>query len=92
MTQIIEADLGALQTLITTSANIDTDIDNLQNSLLNAFNAFDATFIAPQKGQLESDIQQVWNYLQQADILNDNIRGQLQTLLNDLIAIQNLHL
>ncbi len=92
MTQLIEADLGALQTLITYLQTIDTETDNLQNGLTTNFNNFDGTFLAPQKAQLQQDIQDLWNTLYQADIKADALKGKLQTLLTDLTNLQNVQL
>ena len=92
MTQLIEADLGALHSLITYLQHIDQTSDDLQSGLTNNFNAFNSTFLAPQKAQLEQDIQDLWNTLYQADIKADALTSKLQTLLTDLQNLQNVQL
>jgi hypothetical protein len=80
-----------LQNLISCLATFDSEIDSIQNALTSAYHNFDSSFISPDKGNFESNFQQLFQYLQQADNKGDEIRGGLHTLLVYIQDAENVH-
>ena len=78
---LFEVDLGALNNLISCLATFDSEIDSIQNALGNAYHNFDSSFISPDKGNLESNFHELFQYLQNADNKGDEIRAGLHNLL-----------
>jgi hypothetical protein len=78
---LFEVDLGALNNLISCLATFDSEIDSIQNALTSAYHNFDSSFISPDKGNFESNFQQLFQYIQSADNKGDEIRAGLHNLL-----------
>ena len=88
---LFEADLGALQNLISYMATLDSEIDSIQSALTNVYHQFDSSFISPDKGNLEANFNELFHYLQCADNKGDEIRGGLHTLLVYIQDAENVH-
>lgn len=88
---LFEADLGALQNLISYLATFDSEIDSIQNALTNAYHNFDSSFVSPDKGNFESNFNELFHYLQCADNKGDEIRAGLHNLLVYVQDAENVH-
>ena len=88
---LFEADLGALQNLISCLAQFDNEIDSIQNALTNAYHNFDSSFVSPDKGNFESNFGELFHYLACADSKGDEIRAGLHNLLVYIQDAENVH-
>ena len=88
---LFEVDVNALNNLISCLATFDSEIDSIQSALKNAYHNFDSSFISPDKGNFESNFNELYHYLACADSKGDEIRAGLHNLLVYVQDAENVH-
>ena len=88
---LFEVDLGALQNLVNLLQNADNEINTLCSSLVNAYHNFDASFVSPDKGNFETNFNELINYLTQSIHKGEEIRAGLHNLEVYVQDAENVH-
>lgn len=89
---LFEADLNALQHLISVLDTVENELDSLYISLDSAFNNFASSFVSPDKGNLESNYNELrTNYLLNALNKTAEIESGLQTLQTYIQDAESVH-
>jgi hypothetical protein len=88
---LFEVDINALNNLISCLATFDSEIDSIQSALKNAYHNFDSSFVSPDKGNFESNFNELFHYLACADSKGDEIRAGLHNLLVYVQDAENVH-
>ena len=78
---MFEVDVDALQSLLNTLYSVDQGIDYVRGPLITLSNNFESSFISPNKGNYETNFNDLVTYFNAAQARVEELRASLNNLL-----------
>ena len=88
---LFEADLTALQNLISVLDTVENELDSLYISLGTAFSTFASSYVSPDKGNLDANYNELNHYLLNALNKTAEIESGLLTLQTYIQDAESVH-